>query len=107
MDVILLIDLASEEPEFYTLWLERTQDLIDLIRLKGLAHLYINKNKNLDCDAVINEFDKKKRKIEFAGWAEKQALKIWAKPEFFAQQQGNICAKSEVFEQRHGIIWTK
>ena len=30
--------------------------------LRGLAHLYINRNINLDCDAVINEFGQKKKK---------------------------------------------
>ena len=34
-------------------------------RLNGLAHLYINRDKALNYDAVVDEFGKKNRRVQF------------------------------------------
>jgi hypothetical protein len=34
-------------------------------RLSGLAHLYMNRDKNLDCEKVIYEFGKRNHRLPF------------------------------------------
>ena len=61
------VTTATNERSFSSLKLIKTywRTTMGEERLRGLAHLYINKDITLDYDSVINKFGRKNRRLEF------------------------------------------